>query len=139
MGSEMCIRDRYFQLVSVAGMRARAGVVSAIFRKSLRLSSEARAQRATGDIVNLMSVDANRLPDFVMYAHLLWSAVFQITIAFISLYNLLGWSAFVGVGIMVVSLPMNTVLATYLRKLSAKMMKVKDRRTRIMNEIILNI
>lgn len=134
----MCLHQ-YFQLVSVAGMRARAGVVSAIFRKSLRLSSEARAQRATGDIVNLMSVDANRLPDFVMYAHLLWSAVFQITIAFISLYNLLGWSAFVGVGIMVVSLPMNTVLATYLRKLSAKMMKVKDRRTRIMNEIILNI
>ena len=136
---QMASLHQYFQLVSVAGMRARAGVVSAIFRKSLRLSSSARGERATGDIVNLMSVDANRLPDFLMYAHLLWSAVFQITIAFISLYNLLGWSAFVGVAIMVVSLPLNTVLATYLRKLSASMMKVKDRRTQIMNEIILNI
>ncbi|WFC97545.1 hypothetical protein MYAM1_000259 [Malassezia yamatoensis] len=136
---QMACLHQYFQLVSIAGMRSRAGVISAIFRKSLRLSNGARSERATGDIVNLMSVDANRLPDFVMYAHLLWSAVFQITIAFISLYNLLGWSAFVGVAIMVVSLPLNTVLATYLRRLSAEMMKVKDRRTQVMNEIILNI
>lgn len=136
---QMASLHQYFQLVSVVGMRSRAGVVSAIFRKSLRLSNQARGERATGDIVNLMSVDANRLPDFVMYAHILWSAVFQITIAFISLYNLLGWSAFVGVAIMIVSVPLNTMLATYLRTLSAKQMKVKDRRTQIMNEIILNI
>jgi len=130
---------QYFQLVSIAGMRARAGIVSAIFRKSLRLSNQARSERRTGDVVNLMSVDTNRLPDFVMYAHILWSAVFQITIAFVSLYNLLGWSAFVGVAIMVVSVPLNTALAHYLRQLSAQQMKVRDKRTGLMNEIVLNI
>ncbi|PKI84854.1 hypothetical protein MVES_001270 [Malassezia vespertilionis] len=136
---QMVCLHQYFQLVSVAGMRARAGVVSSIFRKSLRLSNEARGKSASGDIVNLMSVDANRLPDFIMYAHITWSGVFQITIAFISLYRLLGWTAFVGVAIMAVSLPFNAVLATYLRSLSADQMKVKDRRTQIMNEIIINI
>ena len=130
---------QYFQLVGIAGMRARAGIISALFRKSLRLSSQARASRTTGDMMNLMSVDANRLPDFIMYAHILWSAVFQITIAFVSLYHLLGWSAFVGVAIMVVSVPLNTALATYLRRLSAAQMKVRDRRTSIMNEIVINI
>ncbi|WFD27064.1 hypothetical protein MNAN1_002060 [Malassezia nana] len=130
---------QYFQLVSVAGMRARAGIVGAIFRKSLRLSNQSRSERRTGDLVNLMSVDANRLPDFIMYAHILWSAVFQITIAFVSLYQLLGWSAFVGVAIMVVSVPLNTALAHYLRQLSARQMKVRDKRTGLMNEIVLNI
>lgn len=130
---------QYFQLVSVAGMRARAGVVTAIFRKSLRLSNKSRSEQSSGDIVNLMSVDANRLPDFLMYAHILWSAVFQIVIAFVSLFDLLGWSAFVGVAIMLVSVPVNTVLATYLRQQSAVQMKVRDRRTGLMNEIILNI
>ncbi|WFD22874.1 hypothetical protein MEQU1_001551 [Malassezia equina] len=130
---------QYFQLVSIAGMRARAGIVSAIFRKSLRLSNQERGDRRTGDVVNLMSVDANRLPDFIMYAHILWSAVFQITMAFVSLHNLLGWSAFVGVAIMVVSVPLNTALAHYLRQLSAQQMKVRDRRTGLMNEIVLNI
>lgn len=130
---------QYFQLVNIAGMRARAGVVTALFRKSLRLSNKSRGERSTGDVVNLMSVDANRLPDFLMYAHILWSAVFQITIAFVSLFNLLGWSAFIGVAIMMISVPVNTMLATYLRRLSAVQMKVRDRRTGLMNEIILNI
>lgn len=138
MAQVVCLHQ-YFQLVGVAGMQARSSVVSAIFRKSLRLTNEERSKRATGDIVNLMSVDANRLPDFFMYAHILWSALFQITLAFISLYRLLGWSSFVGVGIMIFSLPLNMVLANYMRNMSAKQMKIKDRRTQLMNEIILNI
>lgn len=61
------------------------------------------------------------------------------TLAFVSLYALLGWPAFVGVAIMVVSVPLNTVLANYMKKLSQKQMKVKDKRTRLMNEILTNI
>jgi len=34
--------------------------------------------------------------------------VLQITLAFVSLYNLMGWSAFVGVAIMIFSIPLNT-------------------------------
>ncbi|GAC94098.1 multidrug resistance-associated ABC transporter [Pseudozyma hubeiensis SY62] len=130
---------QYFQLVFVTGMRVRAGLVSAIFKKSLRLSNEDRGGRATGDIVNLMSVDATRLQDLCTYGHIAWSAVFQMTLAFVSLYNLLGWPSFVGVAIMVVSVPLNTALARYLRRLSEKQMKVKDKRTRLMNEILTNI
>ncbi|PWZ02347.1 putative YCF1-vacuolar ABC transporter [Testicularia cyperi] len=130
---------QYFQLVFVTGMRVRAGLVSAIFKKSLRLSNEDRGSRATGDIVNLMSVDATRLQDLCTYAHVAWSALFQMTLAFVSLYNLLGWPSFVGVAIMVVSVPLNTALARYLRRLSEKQMKVKDKRTRLMNEILTNI
>ncbi|PWN48566.1 putative YCF1 [Violaceomyces palustris] len=130
---------QYFQRCFLTGMRVRAGLVSAIFKKSLRLSNEDRGNRATGDIVNLMSVDATRLQDLCTYGHIAWSALFQMTLAFVSLYNLLGWPSFVGVGIMVVSVPLNTALARYLRRLSEKQMKVKDKRTRLMNEILNNI
>lgn len=129
----------YFQRCFTTGMRVRAGLVSAIYKKSLRLSNEDRSGRATGDIVNLMSVDATRLQDLCTYGHIAWSAVFQMTLAFVSLYNLLGWPSFVGVGIMVVSVPLNTALARYMRSLSERTMKVKDKRTRLMNEILTNI
>ncbi|KDN53139.1 putative YCF1-vacuolar ABC transporter [Tilletiaria anomala UBC 951] len=130
---------QYFQLAFMTGMRVRAGLVSAIYKKSLRLSNNERGKRATGDIVNLMSVDATRLQDLCTYGHIIWSALFQMTLAFISLYSLMGWQAFVGVAIMVVSVPLNTVLARYMKKLSEKQMVVKDRRTRMMNEILQNI
>ena len=75
-----------------------------------------------------MSVDASRMQDLCTYGHIAWSALLQMTLAFVSLYNLLGWPSFVGVGIMVISIPVNTMLARYMRALSEKTMKVKDRR-----------
>lgn len=48
-----------------------------------------------------MSVDATRLQEFCAYGLMIISGVFQVTLAFVSLYNLLGWPAFVGVVIMV--------------------------------------
>lgn len=116
-------------------MRVRAGLVSAIYKKALRTGNE-QSKESTGQIVNYMSVDATRLQDLCTYGHIVWSALFQMTLAFVSLYVLLGWQAFVGVGIMVVSIPLNTFLARTLKKLSEKQMKVKDRRTRLMNEIL---
>jgi hypothetical protein len=46
----------------------RGGVISVIYKKSLRLSNEERGMRATGDIVNLQSTDATRLGEFCNYA-----------------------------------------------------------------------
>lgn len=63
----------------------------------------------TGDTVNLASVDAMRLQDLCTYGLIAVSGPFQIVLAFVSLYKLLGWSAFVGVGVMLVSIPINTV------------------------------
>ncbi|CAO1618700.1 unnamed protein product [Sympodiomycopsis kandeliae] len=129
----------YFQKCFTTGMRVRAGLISAIYKKSLRLSNEQRGARSTGEIVNLMSVDATRLQDLCTYGHVIWSAVFQMLLAFVSLYNLLGWPAFAGVGVMVISLPLNTMLAKYMRSLAEQNMKIKDKRTRMMNEILTNI
>ena len=88
-------------------MRVRAGLVSVIYQKALVLSNDGRTL-SSGDIFNLMSVDAMRLQDFCTYALIAISGPFQIVLAFISLYDLLGFSAFVGVAIMVFSVPLNT-------------------------------
>ncbi|THH19236.1 hypothetical protein EW146_g1884 [Bondarzewia mesenterica] len=62
-----------------------------------------------------------------------------ITLAFISLYNLLGWAAFVGVAIMIISIPFNTMFARFLKKLQETQMKNRDKRTRLMSELLANI
>ncbi|KAL0953356.1 hypothetical protein HGRIS_004594 [Hohenbuehelia grisea] len=130
--------NQYFQRCFETGMRVRAGLVSAIYNKALVVSSEERSL-ASGDIVNLMSVDATRLQDLCTYGLIAISGPFQITLAFISLYNLLGWSAFVGVGIMVFSIPLNTFIARILKRMQEKQMKNRDRRTRLMSELLANI
>ncbi|KDE07748.1 hypothetical protein MVLG_02020 [Microbotryum lychnidis-dioicae p1A1 Lamole] len=129
----------YFARVFETGMRVRAGLVSLIYKKSLVLSNDERGGRSTGDIVNLMSTDATRLQDFTTYGQIAWSGVYQMTLAFISLYQLLGFTMLVGVAVMVLSMPLTASIARYQTKLQRQQMKNKDKRTSIMSEILNNI
>jgi len=69
---------QYFHRAFMTGMRVRAAVVTAIYRKALRLANQARQQSTAGEIVNHMSVDAQKLMDLMAYLHILWSGPLQI-------------------------------------------------------------
>jgi ATP-binding cassette, subfamily C (CFTR/MRP), member 1 len=130
---------QYFQLAFVTGMRIKGGLSAAIYRKSLKLSNEGRASKTTGDIVNYMAVDAQRLQDLTQFAQQLWSAPFQITLCMISLYKLVGWSMLAGVGVMIVMIPINGFIARIMKNLQKQQMKNKDARSRLIAEIINNM
>jgi ATP-binding cassette, subfamily C (CFTR/MRP), member 1 len=68
---------QYFQRCFETGMRVRAGLVTVIYQKALVLSNDGRSS-ASGDIVNLMSVDAMRLQDFCTYGLIAISGPFQV-------------------------------------------------------------
>lgn len=139
MNAATAMLHQYFDRCFATTMRVKGGLVTLIYRKSLVLSNGEKAGRTTGDIVNLQSVDAVRIGDLAQYGHIAWSGPFQIILAFVSLYNLCGWQAFMGVGVMVISLPVNTFIAKYNKKLQQRLMKIKDKRSRLMNEILNNM
>ena len=85
--------------------------------QALKLSNSARQQSTVGEIVNLMSVDAQRFMDLVNYLHLIWSAPLQIVLAVIFLYIDMGPSAFAGVGVMILLIPVNVITAAISRRL----------------------
>jgi ATP-binding cassette subfamily C (CFTR/MRP) protein 1 len=130
---------QYFQITFVTGMRIKGGLTSSIYRKSLRLSNEGRASKSTGDIVNYMAVDAQRLQDLTQFAQQLWSAPFQITLCMLSLYQLVGWSMLAGVGVMIIMIPINGFIARYMKNLQKQQMKNKDARSRLIAEIVNNM
>lgn len=120
-------------------MRIKGGLASTIYRKSLRLSNEGRSSKSTGDIVNYMAVDAQRLQDLTQFAQQAWSAPFQIVICMVSLYNLVGWSMMAGIVVMIVMMPVQGFVARMMRNLQKEQMKNKDARSRLVNEIINNM
>ena len=48
------------------GIWVRAAVTSAIYRKALRVSQASKREVTTGEVVNLMSVDVQRLVDMMV-------------------------------------------------------------------------
>jgi len=81
------------------------------------MSNEARKTTTVGEIVNLMSVDAQRLQDATGYLWMTWSAPLQISIAVYMLWTLLGVSVLAGLAVMILIIPINAVIATVSRKL----------------------
>ena len=130
---------QYFQRAFETGMRVKSALTATIYKKSMKLSNEGKATKSTGDVVNYMAVDTQRLQDLTQYGQQLWSAPFQITLCMISLYQLVGVSMFAGVGAMLAMIPINGFIAKISKNLQKKQMKNKDARTRLMTEILNNM
>ena len=107
------------QVFFIVGILANMShVVKGVFyTQALTVSNEARRETTVGEIVNLMSVDAERLRDCTGYLWMLWSCPLQISIALYLLYNLLGPSVFAGLGVMILLVPVNGGLAAIMQKL----------------------
>ncbi|KAH7348124.1 multidrug resistance-associated protein 1 [Pyrenochaeta sp. MPI-SDFR-AT-0127] len=137
--SQTACLHQYFQRSFETGMRIKSSLTAAIYSKSTRLSNEGRASKSTGDIVNYMAVDTQRLQDLAQYGQQLWSAPFQIVLCMLSLYQLLGYSCFAGVAAMFIMIPINGVIARWMKTLQKEQMKNKDARTKLISEILNNM
>ncbi|XP_065338923.1 multidrug resistance-associated protein 1 isoform X7 [Cloeon dipterum] len=133
------ILSQYFHRMFIVGLRVRTALISTIYRKALRLSNSARKESTVGEIVNLMSVDAQRFMDLTAYLNMLWSAPLQIALSLYFLYQILGPSVFAGLAVMIILIPVNGYIANRIKTLQIKQMKNKDQRVKLMNEILSGI
>jgi len=104
--------------------------------KGLKLSSLGKKEFTTGEIVNLMAVDTQRIMDYVNMVNVFWSGPLQIGVALYLLWAQLGISVLAGIGVMILTLPFNAYISSRLRTRQVLVMKEKDKRIRMMNEIL---
>lgn len=102
----------------------------------LKLSNAARRTSTVGEIVNLMSVDAQRFNDMMTYINMVWSGPVQISISIYFLWATLGPSILAGVAVMIIMIPINAVITNKLKQYQVKQMNLKDNRIKMMNEIL---
>ncbi|CAG0894912.1 unnamed protein product [Darwinula stevensoni] len=125
-----------FQRSKLIGMRMRAAVISVIYRKSLRLSPAARKERTVGEMVNLMSVDATRFLELSGNLNMVLTSPVQIGLAFYLLWAQIGISLLAGVGVIILVVPINSLIAARFQKLQVQQMEEKDRRVKLMSEVL---
>jgi ATP-binding cassette, subfamily C (CFTR/MRP), member 1 len=135
-------QSHYFYFAGRAGLKVRAAIIAAVYRKvwissisartslreyfvlffqALRISSASKRSTNLGEIVNLMSVDAQRLYDFMSYINLLWSAPLMIGVSIYFLWQVLGPSALAGVVVLLATLPLNVWLARYSKQIQVSL------------------
>uniref|UniRef100_A0A663N3X3 Multidrug resistance-associated protein 1 n=1 Tax=Athene cunicularia TaxID=194338 RepID=A0A663N3X3_ATHCN len=130
------ILHQYFHICFVTGMRLKTAIVGVIYRKALVITNSARKTSTVGEIVNLMSVDAQRFMDLATYINMIWSAPLQVILALYLLWQNLGPSVLAGVAVMILLVPINAVMAMKTKTYQVAQMKSKDNRIKLMNEIL---
>uniref|UniRef100_A0A8C6SSY5 Uncharacterized protein n=1 Tax=Neogobius melanostomus TaxID=47308 RepID=A0A8C6SSY5_9GOBI len=131
--------QQYFQRCFVLGMKVRTAIMAVVYEKALVVSNDTRKENTVGETVNLMSADAQRFNDVTNFIHLLWSCPLQIVLAIVFLWFELGPSVLAGLAVMVLMAPINGLLATKARSIQVDNMKYKDKRLKIMNEVLSGI
>ncbi|EXJ66028.1 ATPase [Cladophialophora psammophila CBS 110553] len=115
-------------------------------RKHHNHASETDSKKTTGSqanngtIINLMSIDSFKVAEVCAYLHFLWAAVpVQLIMAVSLLYNVLGFSSFVGIFVMVLILPLNLYIAHSFQAAQKRIMAATDSRIHVTNEVLQNI
>ncbi|GJJ12857.1 hypothetical protein Clacol_007102 [Clathrus columnatus] len=131
--------NQYTILTMTNGMTIRAGVISLIFRKSLRLSGRARMKHSSGQITTLISTDATRLDLASAQVHNLWVNPIQIAIGIGLLIGNLGVSALVGLGVLLIGFPLQSIFVRMMFVQRKKGVKITDQRMRVTTEVLQGI
>ncbi|XP_070569620.1 ATP-binding cassette sub-family C member 10-like [Ptychodera flava] len=126
-------------LINKLSLQARAALVTSIYQKTLSVGATTLSKFSTGEIVNFMSTDVDRVRNFGVSFHAFWSLPFQVGIAFYLLHRQIGLSFLVGIGVMVVLVPINYCLAMKIGSLNQGMMSAKDSRVKMISESLFGI
>jgi len=101
------LENQYFNMVIQLGVKIRCALSGALYRKSLRLSPESRRNYTSGDIVNYMQVDTNRIESVANSIHTLWDGLLQVIGYTSLLVMVLGPSVLAGIAAMLILIPFN--------------------------------
>ncbi|KAF9067926.1 multidrug resistance-associated ABC transporter [Rhodocollybia butyracea] len=137
--SASLMTNHYMQISMTNGLAIRTGIIGNIFRKSLRLSGRARNQHSVGQITTMISTDATRLDLFSANVHNLWVSPIQIVIGIGLLIAQLGYSALVGLGVLLLGFPLQIILVKIMFKNRRKGVKITDNRVRLTTEVLQGI
>lgn len=121
------------------GVKIRTTLISAIYRKALKIASTAKKDTTVGEIVNLMAVDAHRFYEMSPYILIGVTAPMVLGLALYFLYIVIGVAAFAGLAALLAMFPLSGILAKQLQTLQYKQMTVKDERVKSISEILAGI
>uniref|UniRef100_A0A803PGG4 ABC-type xenobiotic transporter n=1 Tax=Cannabis sativa TaxID=3483 RepID=A0A803PGG4_CANSA len=125
--------------VDILGMHVRSALTAMVFRKGLRLSSTAKQNHTSGEIVNYMAVDVQRVGDYSWYLHDIWMLPMQIILALAILYKNVGIASVATLIATIISIVVTVPLAKIQEEYQDKLMSAKDERMRKTSECLRNM
>jgi ABC-type multidrug transport system fused ATPase/permease subunit len=107
-----------------------------IYEKALTVSAEDKAKLTTGEVVNLMSADAEKVVYLCIMFHGLWTTPLFLVAAIWLLVNLVGVAIVPGLAMLFVTAPIQGYVISQQHKLQRAVMHKSDARVKLVNEVL---
>eukprot|EP00644_Phytophthora_capsici_P003380 jgi/Phyca11/116574/e_gw1.31.204.1 len=134
----LCLHQHHHLVIREA-IRVRSALTMLVYEKSLKLSSQTKSTLGSGRILNMATIDTNRILELFYVIHYSWAAPVQLIIGILLLVHYLGAASFAGVIIMVILLPTSAGLSSQAAKISKKMLECTDKRLKFLTELFQHI
>lgn len=121
------------------GLRLRAALISHIYKKGLLLSSQSRQTHSSGEIINYMSVDIQRITDFMWYVNIIWMLPIQISLAIYILKTNLGLGSLAALAATLMVMFCNIPITRIQKGFQSQIMEAKDNRMKATSEVLRNM
>ena len=117
-------------------LRQRGALYAVVYRKATKLSAYSRINFNGGKVTNIISTDVNRIEQFLIIALSSYTAPIQVLGISALLIAVLGPSALVGIGLLILLGPLQKNLMGYLFKLRKTVAPITDKRVKGTQEIL---
>ncbi|GLU18912.1 hypothetical protein SLE2022_351880 [Rubroshorea leprosula] len=134
----LCQRHLSFRLARI-GIRIRAVLVTMIYSKGLTLSCQSKQSHTSGEIINFVTIDAERVGDSCSNVHDPWRVILEVALALFILYRSLGIASVAAFIVAVLLMSANFPFGKLEEKFQDKLMESKDRRVKATSEILRNM
>ncbi|KAL9237372.1 hypothetical protein vseg_011928 [Gypsophila vaccaria] len=137
--SESLSRRQWYFHSRIIGLKVKSLLTALIYKKQLRLSSEARMTHSGGQIMNYVIVDAYRIGEFPYWFHQIWTTTLQICIAISILINVVGLATIVSLVVLILTVVCNIPFTKLRHKFQSKLMVAQDERLKACSEALVNM
>ncbi|CAM9489154.1 unnamed protein product [Lampetra fluviatilis] len=131
--------NQFSYRINKIALCVRAALVTTVYRKLLRVGASSLSEFSTGEIVNYMSTDTDRIVNFCPSFHSFWSLPLQVAVSLLLLYQQVGVAFLAGIAVAILLVPLNKLIANKIGGFSQAMMHHKDGRVKLMTEILFGI
>jgi len=128
--SRSTLMSSAFYLQLRAGITARAAALSFIYYKLSKLKSV--GNKSVGELVNLCANDSQRIFECCQFSAFLFGAPFLTLLISVYLYLKFGPSSLIGIGIMIMFLPIQAVIGRMIARTRGKVIGFTDQRVSVL-------
>lgn len=122
------LQNQYGYEIRKVMLQARGAVLSILYRKALQLGPK---RPPTGEALNLLGTDSERLLNFAGSFHEAWGLPLQLAITLYLLYQQVGMAFVAGLVLALLLVPVNKVIATRIMASNQEMLQHKDARVKV--------